>query len=92
MLSPLFVELNVQRGAYIDNEHDDGKRGFDHLHQEVDADRVKAEAALRILAQVHQHRLQPCIYISLYIARRSCCLYWKRRSQSSGYSHIMHLI
>lgn len=40
-------------GAYIEYEHDDGKYGFDHLHQEVDADRIEAEGALRILAQVH---------------------------------------
>lgn len=46
--------------AYIKYKHANGKRGFDNLHQEVDADRIEAELALRILAQVHQHWLQAC--------------------------------
>lgn len=49
------------RGAYIKNQHANCKRGLDNLHQEVNADRVEAEAALRVLAEMHQHRLQACI-------------------------------
>lgn len=48
------------REAYIKYEHANRKCGLDDLYQEVDADRIEAEVALRILAQVHQHRLQTC--------------------------------
>ena len=47
--------------TYIYDEHGNGKCGFYNFHEEVDADRIEAEAALRVLAQVYQHWLEPCI-------------------------------
>ena len=44
--------------AYIDNQHCNGKGGLDHLHQEVDADGIKAECPFCIFAHVYKHRLQ----------------------------------
>lgn len=55
------VQRWMCREAYIKNQHANCKRGLDNLHQEVNADRVEAEAALRVLAEMHQHRLQACI-------------------------------
>jgi len=44
--------------AYIEDQHCNGKGGLDNLHQEVDADRIKAEFSFCIFAHVYKHRLQ----------------------------------
>ena len=54
------IQSHACREPHVKNEHANGKYGLYNFHQEVDADWVEAEFALRVFAQVHQHRLESC--------------------------------